>query len=314
MKRSLPTDTSSAVLTSEAIELITETPIIFPGGDAMLSGVLIRNLEMPVAAAVIVTGSWLTVKEQMPLLYARRLAALGYCAFVFDFAGFGQSRGELRQAEIPERKIRDILAAADLISSLSVGAPSGVRSVAICASAQYVLRAIARGAPICAFASVAGWYHDAETIAPFYGAADGVGRRLEFAKRDAEAFAQSRPRAMAPAYAPCDETAGMHFPLDYYASPDRGAIPAWRNEMAPLSWAHWLLFDGLSAAKVNRVPTLMVHGPGCALPDNAKQVFESFAGPKELKWLDGEQTDFYDQPHQVDQAIRAIDAWFGKHL
>jgi hypothetical protein len=62
---------------------------------------------------------------------------------------------------------------------------------------------------------------------------------------------------MARAYAPGDETAGMHFPLDYYANPARVAISAWTKEMAPLSWAHWLLFDGLSAADANRIPTLM---------------------------------------------------------
>ncbi len=293
--------------------MIVEMPIVFPGGDSMLAGILVRDTAVPAAPGIIVTGSWLTVKEQMALLYARRLAALGYCTFVFDFAGFGESRGEPRQAEIPERKIRDILAAVDFLSGLSVCAPGGVASVAICASAQYALRAIARGAPISAFASVAGWFHNADTIAPFYAGAEGVAHRLEFARQDAEAFLQSKPRTMAPAYAPGNEAAGMHFPLDYYANPARGAVPAWKNEMAPLSWPHWLFFDGMSAAEANRVPTLMVHGAGCALPDNAKHVFERFAGPKELVWLEGEQIDFYDQPRQVDEAIGAIDAWLRKH-
>jgi hypothetical protein len=30
--------------------------------------------------------------------------------------------------------------------------------------------------------------------------------------------------------------------------------------------------------------------------------------------MDGGQTDFYDQPEQVDRAIAAIDVWFGMHL
>jgi uncharacterized protein len=294
--------------------MITEIPIIFPGGDSMLAGIIVRNAERPAAPGIIVTGSWLTVKEQMALLYARRLAALGYCAFVFDFAGFGESSGEPRQAEIPERKIRDILAAANFFSSLSVCALGKVGWLAVCASAQYVLRAIARGAPVSAFASVAGWFHDAETIAPFYGGADGVAHRLALAREDMQAYLRSGPRAMVPAYAPGDETAGMYFPLDYYANPARGAVSSWRNEMAPLSWAHWLLYDGLSAASANRVPTIMFHGPGCALPDNAKHVFERFIGPKELMWVEGEQTDFYDQAHYVDQAVDGADIWFRKYL
>jgi hypothetical protein len=48
-----------------------------PAGGDLLSSVFYRNtdsLEEP-QPAVMVTGSWLTVKEQMPEIYARRLAA-----------------------------------------------------------------------------------------------------------------------------------------------------------------------------------------------------------------------------------------------
>jgi uncharacterized protein len=84
-----------------------ETPVIFPSGSVMLSGLFVRNTPDFATRqfGVSVTGSWLTVKEQMAMTYARRLAARGYAAFVFDFAGFGQSQGEPRQAEIPTRKI-----------------------------------------------------------------------------------------------------------------------------------------------------------------------------------------------------------------
>jgi uncharacterized protein len=58
----------------------------------------------------------------------------------------------------------------------------------------------------------------------------------------------------------------------------------------------------------------MVHGPGCALPDNAKRVYERWTGPKRLEWGDGDQIDFYDQPAQVDRSVGAIDAWFKMHL
>jgi hypothetical protein len=170
------------------------------------------------------------------------------------------------------------------------------------------------GARIAAFASVAGWYHDAATIAPFYGGVDGVERRLAFAREDVAAFLRSAPRRNAPAYAPGDEHAGMHFELDYYANPSRGAVPEWKNEMAPMSWAHWLTFDGLSIASSNSIPSLMVHGPGCALPDNARRVYDQWNGPKRLDWGAGDQIDFYDQPDEVDRSVRAIDDWFRMHL
>lgn len=296
--------------------MVSQTPVLFPSNGAMLSGLIARQATDPDARqiGVIVTGSWLTVKEQMSLLYARRLALLGYTALVFDFAGFGESQGEPRQAEIPARKIADLCSAADFLSTLSFVEHDRVGHVAICASAQYALHAIMRQARIRAFASVAGWYHDAATIAPFYGGADGVERRMALADADVAAFLRSEPRPNAPAYAPGDERAGMPFELDYYANPRRGAIEAWTNEMAPMSWAHWLSFDGLSIATLNDIPSLMVHGPGCALPDNAKRVFDNWSGPKRLEWAEGQQTDFYDEPEKIGLAVKAIDEWFRTHL
>ena len=76
------------------------------------------------------------------------LAELGYTALVFDFAGFGESRGDPRQAEIPSRKIADIAAAVSLLRSFAFVDPDRIGCLAICASAQYVLRAVADGVPL----------------------------------------------------------------------------------------------------------------------------------------------------------------------
>jgi hypothetical protein len=51
---------------------------------------------------VLVTGSWLTVKEQMPDAYPAVLAEPGFTAVTFDFAGFGQSGGDLRQRRVAQ--------------------------------------------------------------------------------------------------------------------------------------------------------------------------------------------------------------------
>ena len=58
----------------------------------------------------------------------------------------------------------------------------------------------------------------------------------------------------------------MFFPLDYYGSNGRGAVPAWTNRFAVMSWSDWLTFDAVSAAKGVSVPTLMVHADEAALP------------------------------------------------
>ena len=296
--------------------MLFETPVIFHSQGVPLVGRFLRTTESldERQPAVIIVGSWLTVKEQMAVAYGRRLAETGYAAFVFDFSGFGQSDGEPRQAEIPRRKIADIRAAAEYIQTVSFVDPDSVGCVAICASAQYVLAALAEGAPIRSFASVAGWYHDLASLAPFYGGQAGVEQRLERAREALDKYARNRELVLAPAYADGDERAGMHFRLDYYARPDRGAVPAWRNEMAEMTWFYWFTFNGLTAADRVTTPALFVHSDGCVFPDNAKQVYARVKGPKELVWASGAQIDFYDQQEQVEQALGAIRRWFERTI
>ena len=288
---------------------VFQFPMMFPSDGAELVGRVYRNIDNLVAPqpAVVVTGAWLTVKEQMPHTYALQLAERGISAFTFDFTGFGQSGGTPRQLELPVRKIADIIAAADFLSTMSFVQGGAVGYVGICGSAQYALAAIARGARIRSFASVAGWYHDAASVAGFYGGEAGTALRLERASRAQETYAASGEVVTVPAYRPGDDRAGMFFELDYYANPKRGAVPAWRNEMAEMSWLFWLTFDGLRAAREVSVPTLMVHSDGCVFPDHAKQVYQALRGPKQLEWADGNQIDFYDQAPQVTRAVALVE-------
>ncbi|BCS32903.1 hypothetical protein TBR22_A21270 [Luteitalea sp. TBR-22] len=290
-------------------------PVLFDSGGVPLAGLLHAPEAglAPGTPLVIVTGSWLTVKEQMPAVYARRLATAGYAALTFDFAGFGASGGSPRQVEMPTRKIGDIRGAADFVlRQWGLSRPLGLLS--ICASAQYALAALAAGAPIRAFASVAGWYHDAETVKAFYGGDQGVASRLARAAAAAQALAAGESPRLVPAYADGDDRAGMFFPVDYYARPERGAVATWRNEMDEMSWLHWLTFDGLGAAARVSTPTLLVHGDGCVLPAHVRQVHDALQGPRQLAWVEGQQTDFYDDPEHVDRALAHVLPWFADTL
>ena len=285
--------------------MVFEFPMLFPANGASLVGRVYRNVDDLVTPqpAVVVTGAWLTVKEQMPRTYALRLAEQGITAFTFDFTGFGQSGGAPRQVELPARKIADIAAAADFLSTMSFVMGAGVGYVGICASAQYALAAIARGARIQSFASIAGWYHDAQSVASFYGGAKGTALRLDRARQAIETWASSGEVIMVPAYRAGDDRAGIFFELDYYANPRRGAVPEWKNEMAEMSWVYWLTFDGVRSAGEVSVPTVMVHSDGCVFPEHAKAVHAALRGPKQLEWTEGSQIDFYDQEAQVTRAV-----------
>jgi dienelactone hydrolase len=149
--------------------------MVFTSDGVPLAGTFVRNSASlrTRKRCVVVTGSWLNVKEQMALVYARALAERGFTAFTYDFSGWGASGGALRHWELPTQKARDIAAAVDFVSSLSFADPK-VGYLAVCASAQYALRAAAGSARIASLVSVAGWFHAAASVAPFYGSEAGV--------------------------------------------------------------------------------------------------------------------------------------------
>jgi fermentation-respiration switch protein FrsA (DUF1100 family) len=288
---------------------VTRIPVLFPAEGHLLAGVIHRSHEQwhEPQPGVVVSGSWLTVKEQMAGLYADRLAARGYTALSFDFSGWGESSGSLRQTEIPQQKISDMVAATRFLASLSSTLGNQVGYVGICASAMYAAAAVERGAPIAALASVAGWFHDTATVASYYGGTDGIRDRLERATLAHRDYLRNGEARMVPAYEEGNMRAGMFIPMDYYANPDRGRIPAWRNQMCEITWTHWLTFDGLSAAERLAIPTVFVHGDECALPDNVRRIHVRMPGTKHLVWHPGFQVDYYDRPDLVSLSVDAAD-------
>src|SRR5687768_14467458 len=130
--------------------MTNEFPVVFHSQGVPLAARLFRNVESLQVRqpGVMAMGSWLTVKEQMATTYARALAERGYTALVFDFSGFGESDGQPRHAEIPARKIGDIGAAVQFMRTLAFIDPDRIGCIAVCASAQYTLRALADGLPV----------------------------------------------------------------------------------------------------------------------------------------------------------------------
>jgi uncharacterized protein len=151
-------------------------------------------------------------------------------------------------------------------------------------------------------------------VAPLYGGEGGVRERLARAEPGAVSYAQGKEPPLVPAYAPGDDHAGMSMAMGYYASPERGNVPTWRNEMSELTWAHWLTYDAFAAAAGVQVPTLFVHSENAVLPNNVRSVTDRLGDLATLDWTDGEQTDFYDVPEQVDHAVDAAIAHFDRTL
>jgi uncharacterized protein len=300
-----------------------------PGGTAMSRRVVFENegrrlvgdLFLPIGykpgdrlPAIVVTGAWMTVKEQMPARYAAELASRGYAALTFDFLGWGQSESDRRQVENPKAKISDIQAAIDaLVSQPEIDADK-IGGLGICASSGYMVHAAAGSSIVKSVALVAPWLHDAEIVAETYGGDTGVAKLIadgDAAERD---FSTSGSQRFVPAASLTDKRAVM-YGAPYYTETDRGLIPEWRNEVDVSFWRDWLTFDGLAAAPRLKQPFLMVHSEAAAIPQGAHRFFDGLAGSKQELWLeDVVQFDFYDRDAPVKASVDAVAAHFANTL
>ena len=284
---------------------------------------LIGNLFLPTSStlgqklpAVIVGGSWITVKEQMARLYAERLAEQGFAALTFDFRGYGESGGEPRQYESAGNKTQDFKNALTFLQSQPMVDPERFGALAICASASYMARAFAEDDHFKSFVTVAGWFQHPDTTPALYGGTQGVKRRIDLANAAMAKFEQSGQVDYVSAYNPNDENAAMFFEVDYYADPKRGAIPQWKNQFAVASWSEWLQLNAIDGvAERITAPVLFIPSDNSALPDNIRRFHSLVKGNKDLYWSsEGAQTDYYDQEPYVSKAAQIAAVYFRSTL
>ncbi|HEX8576705.1 MAG TPA: alpha/beta fold hydrolase [Flavobacterium sp.] len=280
---------------------------------------LIGNLYTPVDynenkkyPAVIVDGSWTTVKEQMQSLYAKALAEKGYITLVFDHRYFGESEGQPREYENHDAKIQDIKDAVTYLQSLSFIDKDNIAALGICASGAYMIKATAEDHRIKALATVAAWLMTPETAKLFYDGNQGIKIRIDKALTSKKKFAETGVADYVPAYDPNNMDAAMFFPVDYYGKPERGAVPAWKNNFAVMSWEKWLTFDGISSSKKVDIPVIMIASEKQFLADGSKTTFNNLKNVnKKIEWLNQyEHTDFYDNKETILLAVNLIDKQF----
>lgn len=272
--------------------------------------------------AIIVSGSWTTVKEQMAGLYAQRLSEQGFIAMAFDFRNFGESEGKPRYFESPSSKVEDIIGAVTYLKSRKDIDNKAIGALGICAGAMYTLIAAAHDKRITAVVTVASWLHDSEAVKLFYGGSEGVAAKLSAAMIAEKEYHESSVAAYIPTISTTDMNAAMYGSYDYYLNPERGAISQWSaDQFAVMSWKEWLTTNPMPCAKQIKAPTLMIHSDGAVLPDYTRTFFGNLAADqKQLHWIKTElpspfhQFDFYDQEAEVSESIQKASEWFKLYL
>lgn len=300
-----------AIIGEPAVEVL---PVSFKSGSETLRGQIFvpknrtAGQKLP---AVIVTGAWFTIKEQMPTIYAKEFAKTGLASLVFDFRGFGDSEGKMRNVENPTLKAQDIQAAAAFLSKHPLVDSSRLSGFALCASTGYMANAINAGAPLKSMAVGALWVQDSNAVESVYGGKDAVANLRKIGQEAKSEFDEKGIVRDVPAAGPEGSSAIMQ-QAPYYTDPNRGMIPKWENRFALMSWEHWLTFDSLAPAKKLGVPTLVLHSDQAALPDMARKFHAELPGSKAIYWSSESHMEFYDSPSVVTRNVGLASKHFAR--
>ncbi|MCP9481936.1 alpha/beta hydrolase [Shimia sp. CNT1-13L.2] len=302
---------SAALMATTAIADIETRSVTFENEGATLSGTLYlpeghEGAPLPV---VVVTGAWTSVQEQMPANYAREMVERGFAAFTFDFRGWGKS-GDLPQnvrfVESPAAKTSDIRAAFETVANLPEVDASQINGLGICASAGYMVDAVAGNALVQRIGLVAPWLQDEGIVEAVYGGEEGVKGLISVSQAAEAAGGQ-----IIPAAGP-EGAEGVLMPIGgYYYEADRGAIPEYDNQWNNAGWEGWLTYHPADNPQRLDKPLAIVHSESAAIPQGVRTFLNGFAGDATMQWLEGvTQFDFYDNPEDVERAADTVATHF----
>ncbi len=311
MKKVALTAAAALMATTSAIAQVETRTVTFENEGARLSGTLYlpENHDGSALPAVVVTGAWTTVEEQMPRVYAEQMVERGFAAFTFDFRGWGKS-GDLPQnvrfVESPETKTSDIRAAFDFVATLPEVDADRINGLGICASAGYMIDAVAGNDLVSRIGLVAPWLQNEEIVEAVYGGAEGVSGLIDMSRAAEAAGGQ-----IIPAAGP-EGAEGVLMPIGgYYYEADRGAIPEYDNQWNNAGWEGWLTYHPADDPNRLTQPLAVVHSEAAAIPQGVRSFLEGFAGEATLRMLeDVTQFDFYDNPEDVTRAADTMAAHF----
>jgi len=260
------------------------------------------------APAVVLTGPFTGVKEQVVGVYAHRLQERGVTTLAFDHRGFGESAGR-RAHEDSQGKLADLRAAVSLLLAHPAVDAARVGAVGICLGGGYAVRAAAADPRIRAVVGIAGGYNS-----PARFSADNPDGYRQALTSFIERYDEELPAVAADGGAAA--MAGDE-PFAYYGT-ERSAASHWENRVTYGSLHSLMTFDALGAAPfLSGTPLLVVHGRVDAFcsPELAEALYTEATGPKEIVWLDAHQhIDLYDTEPYVTQAADAAAGFLHHHL
>lgn len=269
--------------------------------------------------AIVFTGPFTGVKEQVAGQYADRLASRGFATLAFDHRNFGSSGGHRRQHEDPAGKLSDLSAATSFLVNHDAIDAERIGCVGICMGGGYALKHAAFDRRIKALAVVAAAFNDPKVMRSGIGAGGYDQMMASFAdvaSKEAKTGAIDYIKAVSDVDGEDAAMPGAE-PFEYYGT-ERSAAEGWSNQMTRLSVRELLTTDlAIGADFIGPTPSLIVHGRTDAFcsPEGAQDAFDRIDGTKELMWLDTtNHIDLYDQAEYVDPAVDRVAEWMAEYL
>jgi uncharacterized protein len=267
--------------------------------------------------ALVFTGPFTGVKEQVVGLYADRLTRAGFVTLAFDHRNFGASEGTPRQHEFAAGKLADLTDATSFLCSVAGVDTARIGCVGICLGAGYALRHAAFDPRVRALVTIAGAYNDPRVMRSHFGGdsyREALTRYAEIAGRQQRTGVVEYMPAVA---IDGDAAMGGAEPHEYYGT-ERGNAESWENRVTQLSLRELITVDNGSGAEfISPTPWCMIHGRIDAFcsPEDAEGAYERAGEPKAIHWFDTtNHIDLYDNATYVDPAVGIAIEWLQQHL
>ncbi len=266
------------------------------------------------APTIVMAHGFSGVKEQRLDRFAEAFAEAGFASVVFDYRGFGESDGELRQDVDAARQVADYRNAISFARTLDVCDPERIGVWGTSFSGANVLMAGAFDRRVkCVVAQVPlldGW----ETL----GRLSGVEAREAFIEQ-LIAERERIYRGESPTLIPVVSDGGfaaLPTPDAYEWFLESGQEASnWRNEVTFLSLERLIEYAPIRFIdRIAPTPLLLIAASEDFLPlDVAQAAVERAGEPKDLKVLSGGHFTPYEPPLFATAAGWAVE-WFKKHL
>lgn len=268
--------------------------------------------------AVVITGPFSNVKEQVPATYAAEFARRGMAALAFDHRSWGESDGAPRQHEDAAAKLADLRDAVGFLAASPDVDADRIAVCGVCLGGVYATQFAAFDPRVRALALVGSGYNQPVLMRERFGH-DVYDDLMEQFAAIAQRQYETGEVEYWPAANPDGMPAGIPGPEGWsYYGTERGASPRWENRCTALSVKEELTVTAAHAyPMLATTPLLIVHGTGdqAVPPDDARGAFDAAAGHKDLVWLEtANHVDIYDRDDLVAAAVDAAVGWFTTHL